>query len=125
MKKTKNKDMLYYSKMYLISIMAAVITTLILITLIALLMDKVGLSQNQVSIAIYAVYLLSAFAAGITAGKLQKEKKFVWGAIAGILWVCVVLLASVCMHGGKVDGKAAFTAFLCMTGGGMLGGMLA
>ena len=53
------------------------------------MLEKLGLSEGQVQIIIYIIYLLSALAAGLMAGKLQREKKFMWGALAGTVWFVV------------------------------------
>ena len=75
-------------------------------------------------IVIYIIYLLSALAAGLMAGKLQREKKFMWGALAGVVWFVVVLIASMSLNRMAIDTSGLFPAVVCMVGGGMLGGML-
>lgn len=123
--KKKSKDAVWIGKMFAVSVAAAAIVGLLCITLTAVFMDKLGLSKEQVGICIYGVYVLSALAAGVIAGKWQKEKKFVWGGVAGIVWLLVVCLVSIGLHGIHMESKTIFSAAVCMLGGGMIGGMLA
>lgn len=111
-------------KMFLCSVIAAVIVSAILLLISAVLLEKMGLSEKQVQILVYAVYIISALIAGLIAGKWQREKKFMWGALAGVVWLAVVLAASIATNQTGIDVKELFPAVVCMIGGGMLGGML-
>lgn len=112
-------------KMFVFSIAAAVIVSAILLIIAAVLLDKLGLTESQANLLIYAVYIFSALFAGLIAGKWQREKKFMWGALAGFVWLVVVLAVSVARNGFGIDMTELFPAIVCMLGGGMLGGMLA
>lgn len=121
----KNSNALEMLKMFVFSTLAAILVTAILLVISAFLLEKMGLSAEQSNLLIYAVYIISALVAGIVAGKWQREKKFMWGALAGIVWLVVVFAVSVAMNGFAIDAKELFPALICMVGGGMLGGMLA
>ncbi len=112
-------------KMFLFTTLAAVLVTAVLLLLSAVLLDKLGLGSEQVRLLIYGVYIVSGLVAGLFAGKWQKERKFMWGALAGLVWLAVVLIVSLCMNGTALEVKELFPAVVCMVGGGMLGGMLA
>ena len=84
-----------------------------------------GLAEKQVRLLIYGVYIVSGLTAGFLAGKWQRTRKFLWGALAGLVWMAVVLIVSLCMNGTAVEVKELCPEFACMVGGGMLGGMLA
>jgi len=56
--RTKN-SWLQLVKMFLITTVAASFTAAVLLLLAAFLLDKLGLNESQVSILVYAVYLLS------------------------------------------------------------------
>ncbi len=113
-----------YVKLFLITTVAAVIICIILLVLTAVLLEKLGLGPNQIRYIVYGIYLITALAAGVIAGKLQKEKKFIWGAMAGGVWFAVVFIASMCLHKEGIDTAELFPAVVCMAGGGMLGGMI-
>lgn len=120
-----NNPIINYLKLFLITTLAAVLITAVLLVLSAVLLEKLGLSEKQAQYLVYAIYIISALAAGMIAGKLQREKKFMWGALAGVVWLMVVLVISLCMNGAAIDAGELFPAVVCMVGGGMLGGMLA
>ena len=123
--RSRNNQLTNNLKLFLITTLTAIIITVVLLILSAFLLEKLGLSEGQVQILIYIVYLLSALAAGVITGKWQREKKFMWGALAGAVWFVVVLIASMSLNHMAIDTSALFPAVVCMVGGGMLGGMLA
>ena len=124
-KRSHNNQLVNNLKLFLITTLTAIIITAVLLVLSAFLLEKLGLSEGQVQILIYIIYLLSALAAGMIAGKWQREKKFMWGALAGAVWFAAVLVVSMCMNRMAIDTGGLFPAVVCMVGGGMLGGMLA
>ncbi len=121
----RNNQFVNKLKMLLFTTLTAVFISAVLLVISAVLLDKLGLNAGQVRILIYAVYIVSALAAGMIAGKWQRERKFMWGALAGTVWLVTVLVVSLCMNGTAIDAGELFPAFACMVGGGMLGGMLA
>ncbi len=126
MGKTKyNNRAVNFVKLFTITTITAIIVTTILLVISAVLLEKLGLNEGQLGYIIYAVYLLTAISAGIMAGKIQKEKKFMWGALAGIVWFIMVFILSMCLNKEGIDTTDLFPAVVCMIGGGMLGGMLA
>ncbi|MBR3762097.1 MAG: TIGR04086 family membrane protein [Lachnospiraceae bacterium] len=121
----RNNQLISKLKMLLFTTLTAVFISAVLLVLSAVLLEKLGLSAGQARILIYAVYIVSALAAGLIAGKWQRERKFMWGALAGTIWLVTVLVVSLFMNGTGIDATELFPAFACMVGGGMLGGMLA
>lgn len=112
-------------KLFLITTLSAGLMAAVLLVLAAFLLEKLGLTESQVRYIIYAIYLITAMTAGMIAGKWQREKKFVWGALAGLVWFVIVFIASLCFGGAPLELGQLFPAAVCMIGGGMLGGMLA
>ena len=112
-------------KMFLFSVLVAALVSAILLIVIAVLLDQMGFTEKQVRLLVYVVYILSALAAGFVAGKCQHEKKFLWGALTGAVWLVLILITSLVVNGTGIEGKELFPAVVCMIGGGMLGGMLA
>ena len=123
--RSRNNQLTNNLKLFLITTLTAIIITAVLLIISAFLLEKLGLSEGQVQILIYIIYLLSALAAGLIAGKMQREKKFMWGALAGLVWFVVILIISMILNNMAVDASGLFPAVVCMVGGGMLGGMLA
>ena len=126
MQKVKhNNNIISKCKMFVFTTLAAALIAVLLLLLSAVLLEKLGLNSEQARLMIYAVYIISGLAAGLLAGKWKRERKFVWGALAGLVWLLVVLIISLCMNQASMDVKELFPAIFCMVGGGMLGGMLA
>ena len=121
----RNNQLINNLKMFLITTLIAVVVTAVLLVISAFLLEKLGLSEKHVQILTYIIYLISGLVAGMIAGKWQREKKFMWGALAGVVWFIVVLVASMCMNRFAIDTGTLFPAVVCMVGGGTLGGMLA
>ena len=123
--RNRNNPVLNYLKMFFTTTVSAVLATAVLLLLAAVLLDKLGLTESQARYIVYEVYLVTARAAGMIAGKWQRERKFMWGALAGIVWFLIVLIISLCFGSAPLDTGQLFPAAVCMVGGGMLGGMLA
>lgn len=124
-KKNMNGSKKKLGKMFVITSLTATLVAAVVLFILAILLEKLGLSEEYVRIGIYITYLISAMSAGVLAGKLQKEKKFMWGALAGSIWFLIVFVISLCMNRMSIDVRGLFPAIVCMIGGGMLGGMLA
>lgn len=92
------------------------------ILILALLLYKTGLAENHLHIAVIIVYALSCLISGIYCGKKLRERRFLWGLLAGMLYYAVLLAISVSIGGGF---SASFisSALVCL-GSGMLGGMI-
>lgn len=123
--RSHNNQLINSVKLFLTTTLTAIIIAAALLVLSAFLLEKMGLSEGQVQILVYIIYLLSAMGAGLIAGKLKREKKFMWGALSGVVWFVVVFIASMILNRMSIDASALFPAVVCMVGGGMLGGMLA
>ncbi len=96
-----------------------------LLLLLALLLYKAGLSQKIVSVCIILIYVIATFFAGFITGKKLQNRKFLWGALMGVVYFVVLVVISLIVNRqpGVLSGSFATTLILC-GGGGMLGGML-
>ena len=95
------------------------------LALLAFLLYKVGLTENIVSIAIIAIYVLANFFAGFVVGKKLKNRKYLWGLLMGSAYFLV--LAGVSMVLGEPAGHlgdSTVTTLVLCAAGGMLGGMV-
>lgn len=107
------------------ALLCAYVVTGILLLILAFLLYKAGLSEENVNAGILLTYVISTFSGGFVIGKLTGSRKFLWGLLAGILYFVLLLLISLgiyhSLQGASVETAAAFV--LC-AGGGMLGGMI-
>lgn len=107
------------------SLLCAYVLTGILLLILAGLLYKLNLDEGKVTAGIIVIYVLSTFAGGFIAGKLLKERKFLWGLTVGILYFGLLLLVSLGLYRSLQGGGAdIMTTFLMCAGGGMLGGMV-
>lgn len=101
------------------------IITGLLLMLLALLLYRLKLSEQIVSIGIILIYVAAAFFAGFVTGKKTKEKKFLWGLFMGTAYFLVLTGVSFAVNRNVSDLSGSFgTTFLICAGSGMLGGML-
>ena len=101
------------------------ILTGVLLSLLAFLLYKVGLTESIVSIVIIVIYVAATFFAGFVAGKKLKSRKFLWGLLMGSAYF--IVLAAISMVMGKPAGQlgdSVITTLVLCAAGGMLGGML-
>ncbi|MCC8140199.1 MAG: TIGR04086 family membrane protein [Lachnospiraceae bacterium] len=107
------------------ALLAAYIVTALLLFLTAALLYRFQLDEGKVRVAIILTYILSSFAGGFLSGKMMGSRKFLWGALLGLLYFAILTLVSLAVNRelGSSGAGLATTFLLCM-GGGMLGGML-
>lgn len=99
--------------------------TAVLLFLLALLVQKLELGEGAISVGICAVYVISTFLGGFLVGKVQKTKKFVWGILMGLLYVIVMLVATLIAKKGFHAQMSDFVTNLVLSvAGGMIGGMV-
>ena len=107
------------------SLLCAFVLTGILLLVLAGLLYKLSLEEGKVTAGIILIYVLSTFVGGFIAGKLLKERKFLWGLTVGILYFGLLMLVSLGLYRSLQGGGAdILTTFFLCAGGGMLGGML-
>lgn len=97
----------------------------LLLLLLAVLLYKAELSESAVRIGIIVIYILSGAAGGFFAGKIRKEKKFLWGLIAGVLYFLILFLISAAVKGSfDMEFTKLVTTFVLCAAAGMVGGMV-
>ena len=108
------------------ALLASYLLTGGLLLLLAGLLYRFRLDEGKVQIGIILIYILSCFAGGFLAGKMMKNRKFLWGVLVGLLYFPVMTLVSLAVNRGLEDGAVScLTTFLLCMCGGMLGGMCA
>lgn len=107
-------------------VIAAALTSVLLLLFFAFLLLKLQLDAGKTSLLILLIYLLSNVAGGFVCGKYQERRKFLWGLLTGLFYF-VILFAVSGMSEKEVSPEAAeslLSLVLCAVGG-MLGGILA
>jgi putative membrane protein (TIGR04086 family) len=86
---------------------------------------RFGLEENITNLAIVGIYVVVTFLGAFVTGKCIGERKFLWGLLLGVLYICIIsLVAIVVGHTFHVADTADLTTALLCIGGGLLGGML-
>jgi len=114
---------------FVVRIMKALLVSYVLtgglLLLIAGLLYKFQLDEGKIQIGIILTYILSCFVGGFLAGKMMKNRQFLWGVVLGLLYFLVMTLVSLAVNRELSGTSSGFvTTFLLCMGGGMLGGML-
>lgn len=107
------------------ALLAGYVVTGVLLMILALLLYKIDLDEQKVTMGIIATYVVSTFAGGFIMGKLVEEQKFVWGLILGVIYFLLLFAVSFAVnHQLQSNGTNLVTTLLLCAGGGMLGGMV-
>ena len=116
----KNKPLVIISTLLIMY----VITGLALLAL-ALLLFKMQLSENIVSISIMGIYIISCLIGGLVAGRRLKVRRFLWGVAVGAVYFAVLLIGSLLMNRGiSSDAVHVVTTLIMCMAAGMIGGMI-
>ena len=75
------------------TLISYVVTTLLLL-LLAYLLYALRLNTKQMSVAVYAIYLLSCLLGGYFLGKTVSRRKLFWGMAQGILYLAILFVIS-------------------------------
>ena len=68
------------------ALIATYILSGILLAILSFALFKFRLPENQVNLAVCAVYILSCFFGGMIAGKTMRTRRFFWGLVLGTLY---------------------------------------
>lgn len=108
------------------ALLVAYVMTGLFLLITAGLMYRFELSEGKVKIAVIGIYVLSCFTGGFLAGRMMKNRKFLWGSMLGFLYFAVMLTVSVAV--GRELKEAVMgistTFFICIISG-MIGGIAA
>lgn len=99
--------------------------TIIMLFIIAVVVYKIGISDNTLNILVILVYIVATFVGGFYTGRKVEEKRFIWGALFGLMYITVALLVSLMISGEAGGGgvQRVTRSIMCIAGG-MLGAML-
>lgn len=106
------------------SLLAAYVTSCVMLLGISFLLYKFDISEQAVEAGIIITYILSAFIGGFLAGKQRKVRRFLWGALIGVLYVVFLILISIGVYRSSFVGTELAVAFGVCLAGGTVGGML-
>ncbi len=107
------------------TLIVSFLVTLLLLAGLTFLLYKFRLGESQITLGIYAVYIVSCFLGGILAGKAMKSRRFLWGLLTGILYFLFLLIVSALQEQGvTADWSRILLILGICAGSGMAGGMI-
>lgn len=107
------------------SLLIGYAVTGILLLILALLLYKLDLGEQKVTMGVIVIYVIATFIGGFVMGKFVGERRFFWGLTLGIVYFALLLIVSIGVnHSLQSNGTNIVTTFLLCAGGGMIGGMV-
>ena len=97
----------------------------ILLLILAFLLYKLDIGENQVNLGILVTYIISCFGGGFLLGKKVENRRFLWGMGLGAGYALLLTLVTLTTERGFQGNskELLLNYFLCIFGGA-LGGML-
>ena len=106
-------------------VVADILITFLSMLLLSFLVYKLRFGDDTLRMGIVGVYVISNFIGGFIIGKIKESKKFIWGAVTGLIYFVVLTSVSLIVTGELFgNGSMAIKAFIASILGGMAGGML-
>lgn len=101
------------------------IISALLLLLLALLLYRLELSEAVVKVAVIIIYIVTGMSGGILMGKKIKDKKFLWGFLAGTVYFGILLVVSLAVKGGTgIEPVKMVTTWVLCACAGTAGGMI-
>ncbi|MCL2571741.1 MAG: TIGR04086 family membrane protein [Defluviitaleaceae bacterium] len=111
-------------KQLVIGVMIGYAITCIVFLAYAMLITYTQMSERNLPMVVAVTTLLSVMIAGFDAAKGATSKGWMWGMIAGFIYVVIMgIIMMVMLPGFFADGRTATVIILSIAGGG-LGGIL-
>lgn len=101
------------------------LVSVVLIAIAAFVVLKMSPSDAVIKVIVLAIYAVSAFVGGFLMGKVMDRRKFLWGLVAGAMYITVILLVAFVVKGNFNAGMVGVTSgVIASLAGGTIGGML-
>lgn len=97
----------------------------LLLLLLALLLYRLELSEAVVKVAVIIIYIVTGMSGGILMGKKIRDKKFLWGFLAGTVYFGILFVVSLAVKGGTgIEPVKMVTTWVLCACAGTAGGMI-
>ena len=97
------------------------IISALLLLLLALLLYRLELSEAVVKVAVIVIYIIT----GLLMGKKIRDKKFLWGFVAGTVYFGILFAVSLIIKGGAgIEPVKMITTWVLCACAGTAGGMI-
>lgn len=106
-------------------LLAEIVVSIILLLIAAYVTLKMSPSDEFISYLVIAIYVIASLTGGFIAGKIMERKKFIWGFVAGALYVAIILGVTMIVKGNISTGSVGLVKMIVPSiAGGMFGGMI-
>ena len=110
---------------FLKEIVIEMIISAVLLACVSIIVLRMTPSFAVTKILILGIYGISNLIGGYLIGKVMTKKKFMWGAISGILYFAIIVVIAFIVKGGIDTGSVGLiSGFLISVAAGTLGGMI-
>lgn len=100
------------------------IISVILVAIAAFVVLKVSPTEGVVKVIVLAIYAISSFVGGTILGKVMEKQKFLWGALAGAIYIGIILIVALVVKGSVEAGTVGIASGIIVSLiAGTLGGM--
>lgn len=101
------------------------IISAVLLAVLSFVVLKISPSLSVVKTLILAIYGISTFCGGVIMGKVMETKKYLWGAIAGVLYFLLIIAIAFIVKGNVEAGTVGImSGFVVAVVAGTIGGMI-
>lgn len=101
------------------------IISALLLLFLALLLYRLELSEAVVKVAVIVIYIITGLTGGILMGKKIRDKKFLWGFVAGTVYFGILFAVSLIIKGGAgIEPVKMITTWVLCACAGTAGGMI-
>lgn len=105
--------------------LAEMIISAILLAVVSFIVLKISPSLSTVKTLILVIYGISCFCGGIIMGKVMETKKFLWGALAGVVYFAIIIAVAFIAKGNVSAGTVGIVSGIIVSiGAGTIGGMI-
>lgn len=104
------------------SVMASMITSLILLVVIAFFMFQFDVDNSIAKIMVYAIYFISGWVGGFFSGRLLKKRRIIWAMAVGAIY-CLILMCSLIGKDG-IELNSVLFLWISTLIGAIIGGIL-
>mgnify|MGYP000644708831 CR=1 FL=1 len=113
MRENHGKKGIIYAENLVKALLCAYLVTGMFLLILALLLYKAGLSEENVNLGIILIYVIGTFSGGFVMGKLEGQKKFLWGLGTGVVYFVLLLIISFGMYREVSSGGRRFVSDIC------------
>ena len=101
------------------------IVSAVLLTAVSFIVLRMTPSFAVTRVLILGIYGISTFIGGYIMGKVMTRKKFIWGAVSGIIYFMIIAIIALVVKGGIDTGTVGIiSGFIVSVAAGTLGGMI-